>query len=73
MRLLIVAAALLLTGCATMPDTIAALAKDNASVCVSVKAMLYGHLVICRSNTDGAADIQADADGSVRVQHRGRP
>lgn len=72
MRVLIVAAlALVLTGCASLPETVDALAKDNASVCISVKAMLYGHVTACRTNTDGAAAIAADAEGNIRIQHSG--
>lgn len=60
-----------LTGCATLPDIVSALAKDQASVCVSVKAMLYGHVTICRTNTNGAAALAADANGGIRLQHSG--
>ncbi len=71
MKLLIIAlCALLLTGCTTAASLVRALAKDNASACVSVKALLYGEATACRTNTPGAAFIEAGA-GVVKIQHRG--
>ena len=64
---------LALTGCATLPDLAKALAKDNASVCVSIKNMLYGTLTACRTNASGIAVIGAKGDGSITIQHSGGP
>ena len=66
----VVFAALLLTGCASASDLVKALAKDNASACVSLKAVLYGDLTACRTNTPGSAVIEA-GQGKVRIQHQG--
>lgn len=65
-------AALTLTGCAAtnVTELVNALAKDNASACVSLNAGLYGDLAACRTNTPGAAIIEA-AGGSVKIQHQG--
>lgn len=61
---------LLVSGCASLPDTVKALAKDNASVCIVIDAALYGKVLICRSNTDGAAMLRATTD-ALEIQHRG--
>lgn len=71
MRLLALGLVLvLLTGCASLPSLVKALAKDNASACVSVHNALYGDLTACRTNTPGSAVIEA-AGGAVRIQHQG--
>ena len=62
-------AALVLGGCASLPDTFAALAKDGASVCMSVRTMLYGDLYVCRTNA-ADADLAVTSDG-MRLRHRG--
>ena len=64
--------ALLLTGCASVPDLVRALAADPASACVEVKAMLYGHIRYCRTATPGAAALGISGDGMV-LRHQGGP
>lgn len=61
---------LLVSGCASLPDTVKALAKDDATVCIMVDATMYGRATICRTNA-GAADINVKGD-EMTIQHRGR-
>jgi len=68
---LVLVLALTAAGCASLPDTIKAVAKDNASVCVAIDTLLYGRLTFCRTNAAGGADIVAAPDGSMRLQHVG--
>ena len=67
--MVIILTALALGGCASLPETFAALAKDGASVCMSVRTMLYGDLYVCRTNA-ADADLAVTSDG-MRLRHRG--
>lgn len=69
--LLALVVGLLVSGCASVPDVMKALAKDNASVCVVVDANLYGKALICRTNTDGQAILRATSD-ALEIHHRGK-
>lgn len=71
MILMALVAALLAGGCASVPSVIRAMAKDSASLCVSLDAALYGRVIICRTNTDGAALLSAESD-KLAIQHRGK-
>lgn len=61
---------LLVSGCASLPDVVKAMAKDNASVCVHIHANLYGKATICRTNTEGTAMLGVKGD-EIMIQHRG--
>lgn len=63
-------AAITLTGCTSASKLVRELAKDNASACVAATATLYGSVAACRTNTPGAAVIEA-AGGGVKIQHQG--
>ena len=66
-KLLIVFFSLFISGCVTA-KTIDALAKDNASICIKADAFIYGKIIMCRSNHDGAA-MGIDKDGNLMIQH----
>lgn len=68
--LTVLLAALALAGCTSATDLVKALAKDNATACVSLDASLYGGGIFCRTNTPGGALIKA-TKGSVEIQHMG--
>jgi starvation-inducible outer membrane lipoprotein len=70
MRWIAVISAVVLSGCASLPDTIQALSKDQASFCVVLDATLYGKVMYCRTNTHGMASLGAQKD-AIAVQHSG--
>ena len=47
-------AAVLLAGCGNTAELVKALGTDAASVCLSARAMLYGSVIICRTNAASA-------------------
>lgn len=53
-HLVIIGAALLLTGCAGTAEVVKALSEDKSSGCFSVNVALYGSIVVGRVNTPGA-------------------
>ena len=69
-RLVMIALALLLTGCVSASDLVKALAKDNASACVAVKATLYGHVFVGRANAAGNARVVVSPEG-CSIEHVG--
>ncbi len=72
---LIAVVPLLLTGCANLvlgtdaAALVEQLARDRASGCVTVRAMIYGEAKICRTNHPDAA-VLVSPDGSIAIQHR---
>lgn len=67
---IVLLAAVSLTGCAVPASMLKELAKDNASACLHVKAVLYGTATLCRTNTAGAA-VLGVKDGNVEIRHAG--
>lgn len=61
---------LLVAGCASVPDVVKALAKDNASVCIVLDAALYGRAMICRTNA-ARSSLGATKDG-LHIEHAGK-
>ena len=66
-RICVVVLSLLFSGCIG-PQTLQALAKDKASICIKADAFIYGKIFMCRSNHDGAV-VGVDKDGNILIQH----
>ena len=65
---------LFLSGCGallsepTIKDMVGALAKDPASACLRINAMLYGEILACRTNEPGSM-ILVKQNGDLEIFH----
>lgn len=69
-KVIVLVLAIGLTGCSVPASMLRELAKDNASACLHVKAVLYGTATLCRTNTAGQA-LLGVKDGDMQIRHEG--